>query len=148
MIFLLIEEDKVWFGRYLVGLAGSRTSFFSFFFLSFRVQILSNRHSELFSHLKLSWASRVSSWHRSSTTGEKIGIWSETKFSSWMEVEGLPPEGRWHQTQSNLVMERTCNIPLSILNQCFIGLQFLSAQKYYITFTCCQQILIYPNFKK
>ena len=52
MIFLLIEEDKVWFGRYLVGLAGSRTSFF--FFLSFRVQILSNRHSELFSHLKLS----------------------------------------------------------------------------------------------
>lgn len=31
MIFLLIEEDKVWFGRYLVGLAGSRTSFFFFF---------------------------------------------------------------------------------------------------------------------
>lgn len=30
MIFLLIEEDKVWFGRYLVGLAGSRTSFFFF----------------------------------------------------------------------------------------------------------------------
>lgn len=22
MIFLLIEEDKVWFGRYIVGLAG------------------------------------------------------------------------------------------------------------------------------
>ena len=54
MIFLLIEEDKVWFGRYLVGLAGSRTSFFFFFLLSFGVQILSNRHSELFSCLKLS----------------------------------------------------------------------------------------------
>lgn len=35
MIFLLIEEDKVWFGRYLVGLAGSRLRFFvGFFFLS------------------------------------------------------------------------------------------------------------------
>lgn len=43
MIFLLIEEDKVWFGRYLVGLAGSRLRFFVgfFFFLSlFTVQIL------------------------------------------------------------------------------------------------------------
>ena len=34
MIFLLIEEDKVWFGRYLVGLAGSRTSFSFFLFWS------------------------------------------------------------------------------------------------------------------
>ena len=32
MIFLLIEEDKVWFGRYLIGLAGSRPRFFSLFF--------------------------------------------------------------------------------------------------------------------
>ena len=36
MIFLLIEEDKVWFGRYLVGLAGSRTSFFFFSLLEFK----------------------------------------------------------------------------------------------------------------
>lgn len=35
MIFLLIEEDKVWFGRYPVGLAGSRTSFLFFSFFSF-----------------------------------------------------------------------------------------------------------------
>lgn len=34
MIFLLIEEDKVWFGRYLVGLAGSRLRFFVGFFFS------------------------------------------------------------------------------------------------------------------
>lgn len=37
MIFLLIEEDKVWFGRYLWGLAASRTTFF---FSLFTVQIL------------------------------------------------------------------------------------------------------------
>lgn len=39
MIFLLIEEDKVWFGRYLVGLAGSRLRFFvGFFFFSLFLQ--------------------------------------------------------------------------------------------------------------
>lgn len=30
-MFVLIEEDKVWFGRYPVGWAGSRLSSFSFY---------------------------------------------------------------------------------------------------------------------
>ena len=38
MIFLLIEEDKVGFGKYLVGLAGFRPRFFFVFFFPLLLQ--------------------------------------------------------------------------------------------------------------